>query len=85
MRDIEDLSSEERELHEQIASLEESLKKFQDEERSFVNQAANLRKQLVGYRKLYFNFTCYISVLEFFFPKGSCIVYKSFNFNLICV
>ncbi|AES69696.2 putative structural maintenance of chromosomes protein [Medicago truncatula] len=50
VRDIEDLSSEERELHEHIASLEESLKKFQDEERSFVNQAANLRKQLENIR-----------------------------------
>jgi cell division septum initiation protein DivIVA len=48
VRDIEDLSSQEREFQEQIASLEESLKKFQDEERSFVNQAANLRKQMVG-------------------------------------
>jgi len=48
VRDIEDLSSQEREFQEQIASLEESLKKFQDEERSFVNQAANLRKQMVS-------------------------------------
>jgi len=48
VRDIEDLSSQEREFQEQIASLEESLKKFQDEERSFVNQAANIRKQMVG-------------------------------------
>lgn len=50
VRDIEDLSSQEREFQEQIASLEESLKKFQDEERSFVNQAANLRKQMEDIR-----------------------------------
>ncbi|KAK2440243.1 structural maintenance of chromosomes protein [Trifolium repens] len=45
VRDIEDLRSQERELEEQIASSEEIIKRFQDEERSFMNQAANLRKQ----------------------------------------
>ncbi|GAU38915.1 hypothetical protein TSUD_119810 [Trifolium subterraneum] len=51
MRDIEDLRSQERELKEQIASLVEIMKRFQDEERSFVNQAANLRKQSEAIRK----------------------------------
>ena len=78
MRDIEDLSSEERELHEQIASLEESLKKFQDEERSFVNQAANLRKQLVGYRKfcILISLAIYLS-LSFFFLRVHVLCIKA--------
>jgi cell division septum initiation protein DivIVA len=54
VRDIEDLRSQERELEEQIASSEEIIKRFQDEERSFMNQAANLRKQSVGYRTFIF-------------------------------
>jgi hypothetical protein len=88
VRDIENLRSQERELQEQIASSEEIFKRFQDEERSFMNQAANLRKQSVGYRKFifYFHYTYHTHNCPrvFFYPKGSCIV-GSFNFNLICV
>ncbi|XP_057458731.1 structural maintenance of chromosomes protein 5 isoform X2 [Lotus japonicus] len=43
--EIEILLSEERELERQIAPLEESIKRSQDEERSLQNQAADLRKQ----------------------------------------
>ncbi|XP_061369771.1 structural maintenance of chromosomes protein 5-like, partial [Gastrolobium bilobum] len=46
--EIEKLSSQERKLQDLIATLEESVKTFQDEERSLVNQAANLRKQWEG-------------------------------------
>ncbi|KAL2330753.1 hypothetical protein Fmac_018334 [Flemingia macrophylla] len=46
--EIEKLSAQQRELEEVIAHLEESVKRFQDEERSLVNQAANLRKQWEG-------------------------------------
>ncbi|KAL5195647.1 Structural maintenance of chromosomes protein 5 [Glycine soja] len=43
--EIEKLSSEQRELEEIVANLEESVKRFHDEERSLLNQSANLRKQ----------------------------------------
>ncbi|XP_029126918.1 structural maintenance of chromosomes protein 5 isoform X2 [Cajanus cajan] len=43
--EIEKLSSRQRELEEVITHLEESVKRFQDEERSLLNEAANLRKQ----------------------------------------
>ncbi|KAK7392804.1 hypothetical protein VNO78_21252 [Psophocarpus tetragonolobus] len=43
--EIEKLSSQQKELEEVIDNLEESVKKFQDEERGLVNQAAILRKQ----------------------------------------
>ncbi|RDX71619.1 Structural maintenance of chromosomes protein 5, partial [Mucuna pruriens] len=46
--EIEKLSSQQRDLEEVIANLEESVRRFQDEERSLVNQAANLRKQWEG-------------------------------------
>ena len=52
MRDIENLSLKERELQEQIASREESIKRFQDEEKRLRSQAANLRKQKVGNKKI---------------------------------
>jgi len=45
--EIEKLRSQQMELEEVVANLEECVKKFQDEERSLVNQAANLRKQWV--------------------------------------
>ncbi|XP_027340674.1 structural maintenance of chromosomes protein 5 isoform X2 [Abrus precatorius] len=43
--EIEKLSSQQRELEQVIANLEQSVQRFQDEERNLVNQAANLRKQ----------------------------------------
>ncbi|KAL9329885.1 hypothetical protein ACSQ67_004888 [Phaseolus vulgaris] len=46
--EIEKLRSQQKELEEVVANLEECVKKFQDEERSLVNQAANLRKQWEG-------------------------------------
>ncbi|TKY49621.1 Structural maintenance of chromosomes protein 5 [Spatholobus suberectus] len=46
--EIEKLSSQQRELEAVVTNLEESVKRFQDEERSLVNQAANLRKQWEG-------------------------------------
>ncbi|CAJ1937517.1 unnamed protein product [Sphenostylis stenocarpa] len=46
--EIEKLRSQQKELEEVIANLEECVKRFQDEERSLVNQAANLRKQWEG-------------------------------------
>lgn len=54
--EIEILLSEERELERQIAPLEESIKRSQDEERSLQNQAADLRKQWVGCSKFKFCF-----------------------------
>ena len=46
--EIEKLTSQQRELEGYITTLEESVKKFRDEERSLMNQAADLRKQWVG-------------------------------------
>ncbi|XP_019427524.1 PREDICTED: structural maintenance of chromosomes protein 5 isoform X5 [Lupinus angustifolius] len=43
--EIEKLSSQERELEESIATLEENVKRFQEKERSLLNQAASRRKQ----------------------------------------
>ncbi|KAE9616263.1 putative structural maintenance of chromosomes protein [Lupinus albus] len=43
--EIEKLSSQERELEESIANLEENVKRFQEKERSLLNQAASRRKQ----------------------------------------
>ncbi|KAK2386251.1 structural maintenance of chromosomes protein [Trifolium repens] len=45
VRDIENQSCQEREHQEVIASLEESIKRFQEEEKCLRNQAANLGKQ----------------------------------------
>ncbi|XP_017441646.1 structural maintenance of chromosomes protein 5 isoform X2 [Vigna angularis] len=46
--EIEKLRSQQKELEEVVANLEECVKKFQDEERSLVNQAANFRKEWEG-------------------------------------
>ncbi|WVZ24282.1 hypothetical protein V8G54_002826 [Vigna mungo] len=46
--EIEKLRSQQKELEEVVANLEECVKKFQDEERSLVNQAADLRKEWEG-------------------------------------
>ncbi|KAK7243423.1 hypothetical protein RIF29_38219 [Crotalaria pallida] len=43
--EIEKLNSQEREIEESIATLEETVKRFQEEERNFLNQAASRRKQ----------------------------------------
>jgi hypothetical protein len=77
VRDIDNLSFKEKELQEQIASREESIKRFQDEEKSLRNQAANLRKQKVGNKTLYIliQYTDINLSRDFLLMKGAPYMY----------
>lgn len=51
VREIDKLRSHRMDLEKSIATLEATSKGLQDEERRLNNEAANLRRQRVGWRK----------------------------------